>query len=143
MIMAAVALGKNRRSIRDASRPRRQSVPLHGLLGDLPIDRGGWPLTAEATETRGATRICNDQLVKASNRRTLGDSAESLPEDRVDSSGLGGLTRLDADRADVRNRTLLEPKSLADALTMLRDEAPLVPMAGCTDLYVVAQLRHA
>ena len=33
-------------------------------------------------------------------------------------------------------RTLLEPKSLADALRMLRDDGPLVPMAGCTDLYV-------
>jgi CO/xanthine dehydrogenase FAD-binding subunit len=31
---------------------------------------------------------------------------------------------------------LLQPRSLADALKMLRDEGPLVPMAGCTDLYV-------
>src|SRR5438270_135993 len=30
----------------------------------------------------------------------------------------------------------LDPKSLKDALKMLRDEGPLVPMAGCTDLYV-------
>jgi CO/xanthine dehydrogenase FAD-binding subunit len=36
----------------------------------------------------------------------------------------------------ISHRRLLEPKSLADALKMLRDEAPLVPMAGCTDLYV-------
>jgi xanthine dehydrogenase small subunit len=36
----------------------------------------------------------------------------------------------------ISNRTLLEPKSLADALRMRRDEGPLVPMAGCTDLYV-------
>jgi xanthine dehydrogenase small subunit len=34
------------------------------------------------------------------------------------------------------NRTLLQPASLHDALTMLRDEGPLTPMAGCTDLYV-------
>jgi CO/xanthine dehydrogenase FAD-binding subunit len=34
------------------------------------------------------------------------------------------------------NRTLLQPRSLSDALKMLRDEGPLVPMAGCTDLYV-------
>jgi CO/xanthine dehydrogenase FAD-binding subunit len=33
-------------------------------------------------------------------------------------------------------RQLLEPRSLADAVKMLRDEGPLVPMAGCTDLYV-------
>jgi CO/xanthine dehydrogenase FAD-binding subunit len=36
----------------------------------------------------------------------------------------------------IANRTLLQPASLADALRMLRDEGPLVPMAGCTDLYV-------
>ena len=36
----------------------------------------------------------------------------------------------------IRSRSLLEPKSLRDALRMLRDEGPLVPMAGCTDLYV-------
>src|SRR5437870_7676876 len=33
-------------------------------------------------------------------------------------------------------RSLLQPKSLADALKMLRDEGPLTPLAGCTDLYV-------
>jgi len=31
---------------------------------------------------------------------------------------------------------LLEPRSLAEALRMLRDEGPLVPLAGCTDVYV-------
>ena len=36
----------------------------------------------------------------------------------------------------VSHRSLLEPRSLSDALRMLRDEGPLVPMAGCTDLYV-------
>ena len=36
----------------------------------------------------------------------------------------------------ISQRTLLRPKSLTDALKMLRDEGPLVPMAGCTDLYV-------
>jgi xanthine dehydrogenase small subunit len=36
----------------------------------------------------------------------------------------------------VSHRTLLQPRSLTDALKMLRDEGPLVPMAGCTDLYV-------
>jgi xanthine dehydrogenase small subunit len=36
----------------------------------------------------------------------------------------------------VSNRSLLQPRSLTDALKMLRDEGPLVPMAGCTDLYV-------
>ena len=36
----------------------------------------------------------------------------------------------------ISNRTLLQPRTLRDALRMLRDEGPLVPMAGCTDLYV-------
>ncbi len=36
----------------------------------------------------------------------------------------------------VSHRSLLQPRSLTDALKMLRDEGPLVPMAGCTDLYV-------
>jgi CO/xanthine dehydrogenase FAD-binding subunit len=36
----------------------------------------------------------------------------------------------------ISNRHLLEPRSLPDALRMLRDEGPLVPLAGCTDLYV-------
>src|SRR6266511_3967264 len=31
---------------------------------------------------------------------------------------------------------LLEPRSLAEALRMLRDEGGLVPLAGCTDVYV-------
>ena len=36
----------------------------------------------------------------------------------------------------VASRQLLEPRSLRDALRMLDSEGPLVPMAGCTDLYV-------
>lgn len=39
-------------------------------------------------------------------------------------------------RARLTHRSLFEPRSLTDALRMLRDEGPLVPMAGCTDLYV-------
>jgi len=39
-------------------------------------------------------------------------------------------------QGSVFNRTLLRPKSLREALAMLRDDAPLTPMAGCTDLYV-------
>ena len=36
----------------------------------------------------------------------------------------------------IAHRTLLHPRSVADALKMLRDEGPLTPLAGCTDLYV-------
>src|SRR5881409_1605566 len=39
-------------------------------------------------------------------------------------------------QSTLSHRSLLEPKSLGDALKMLRDEGPLVPLAGCTDLYV-------
>src|SRR5882672_843278 len=39
-------------------------------------------------------------------------------------------------QSSITNRALLQPRSLADALTMLRDEGPLTPLAGCTDLYV-------
>jgi xanthine dehydrogenase small subunit len=39
--------------------------------------------------------------------------------------------------ATARSRLeLLEPRSLAEALRLLRDEGPLVPIAGCTDVYV-------
>jgi xanthine dehydrogenase small subunit len=36
----------------------------------------------------------------------------------------------------ITHRSLLQPRSLTEALKMLRDEGPLVPMAGCTDLFV-------
>ena len=39
-------------------------------------------------------------------------------------------------RTAISSLTLLEPKSLKEALVLLRDEAPLVPLAGCTDVYV-------
>jgi CO/xanthine dehydrogenase FAD-binding subunit len=39
-------------------------------------------------------------------------------------------------RTAISTLTLLEPRSLREAFRMLRDEAPLVPVAGCTDLYV-------
>ncbi len=39
-------------------------------------------------------------------------------------------------RTAMSSLRLLEPRSLREALTMLRDEGPLVPLAGCTDVYV-------
>ncbi|HXG88919.1 MAG TPA: FAD binding domain-containing protein [Vicinamibacterales bacterium] len=35
--------------------------------------------------------------------------------------------------------SLLRPHTLAEALTMMRDEGPLTPLAGCTDVYVNLQ----
>src|ERR1700693_5867719 len=39
-------------------------------------------------------------------------------------------------RTAISSLKLLEPKSLREALVLLRDEGPLVPLAGCTDVYV-------
>ncbi|HEX8694254.1 MAG TPA: FAD binding domain-containing protein [Longimicrobium sp.] len=39
-------------------------------------------------------------------------------------------------RTPISPLSLLEPRSLDEALAMLRDEGPLVPLAGCTDVYV-------
>jgi CO/xanthine dehydrogenase FAD-binding subunit len=39
-------------------------------------------------------------------------------------------------RTAISSLELFTPRSLGDALRVLRDEGPLVPMAGCTDLYV-------
>ena len=36
----------------------------------------------------------------------------------------------------ISNRRWFQPASLDEALEMLRDEGPLTPLAGCTDLYV-------
>ena len=39
-------------------------------------------------------------------------------------------------RTPVSSLSLLRPRSLRDALRLLRDEGPLTPLAGCTDVYV-------
>jgi xanthine dehydrogenase small subunit len=39
-------------------------------------------------------------------------------------------------RTAVSRLELLAPRSLREALRMMRDEQPLVPLAGCTDVYV-------
>jgi hypothetical protein len=36
----------------------------------------------------------------------------------------------------IRHRQLLDPRSLREALAMRRDEESLMPIAGCTDVYV-------
>lgn len=39
-------------------------------------------------------------------------------------------------RSATASLDLLQPKSVDDALRLMRDEGPLVPIAGCTDVYV-------
>ena len=39
-------------------------------------------------------------------------------------------------RAAISRLDLIEPRSLRDALRLLRDEQPIAPAAGCTDLFV-------
>jgi CO/xanthine dehydrogenase FAD-binding subunit len=41
-------------------------------------------------------------------------------------------------RTAISSLTLVEPRTLPDALRLLREEGPLTPLAGCTDLYVSA-----
>jgi CO/xanthine dehydrogenase FAD-binding subunit len=43
----------------------------------------------------------------------------------------------------ISSLTLRRPRSLAHALAMMRDEAPLTPLAGCTDIYVNLQFGTA
>jgi xanthine dehydrogenase small subunit len=42
-------------------------------------------------------------------------------------------------RTAIAPLSLLRPRTLRDALAMLRDEGPLTPIAGCTDVYVNLQ----
>lgn len=42
-------------------------------------------------------------------------------------------------RTAITSLTLLRPRTLREALTMLRDESPLTPLAGGTDIYVNLQ----
>jgi CO/xanthine dehydrogenase FAD-binding subunit len=42
-------------------------------------------------------------------------------------------------RTPLSSLSLLQPRTLREALVMLRDEGPVVPIAGCTDVYVGLQ----
>ncbi len=53
---------------------------------------------------------------------------------------MGGREGWQDMRTAISPLELFEPRSLGEALRMLRDEGPLVPMAGCTDLYVSLNL---
>lgn len=50
-----------------------------------------------------------------------------------------GWTREALMRTATSRLTLRRPRTLSDALTMLRDEGPLTAIAGCTDVYVGLQ----
>jgi xanthine dehydrogenase small subunit len=43
----------------------------------------------------------------------------------------------------ISSLTLLRPRTLTEALVMMRDEGPLAPLAGCTDVYVNLQFGTA
>jgi len=43
-------------------------------------------------------------------------------------------------RASTSRLVLHEPRTVASALKLMRDEGPLIPLAGCTDVYVQLQL---
>jgi xanthine dehydrogenase small subunit len=46
-------------------------------------------------------------------------------------------------RIPASSLTLLQPRNLSEALVMMRDESPLTPLAGCTDVYVNLQFGTA
>ena len=46
-------------------------------------------------------------------------------------------------RTPLASLSLLRPRTLDEALAMLRDEGPLTPIAGCTDVYVNLQFGTA
>ncbi len=46
-------------------------------------------------------------------------------------------------RPPLSTLTLREPRTLREALRLLRDEAPLTPLAGCTDVYVQMNFGQA
>jgi CO/xanthine dehydrogenase FAD-binding subunit len=46
-------------------------------------------------------------------------------------------------RTAVSSLSLRRPRTLAEALAMMRDDAPLTPLAGCTDIYVNLQFGSA
>jgi xanthine dehydrogenase small subunit len=46
-------------------------------------------------------------------------------------------------RSAISSLTLLRPRTLNEALVMMRDQAPVMPLAGCTDVYVNLQFGTA
>ena len=61
----------------------------------------------------------------------------AAPHPRVRAAGPRSAGSAEGRMATALSRlALLQPRTLAEALRMLRDEGPLVPLAGCTDLYV-------
>src|SRR5262245_49847861 len=93
----------------DPRRPRWQSMPLHRVRSDLRISSTG--VTSPYRTSRNPP-----------NPTEVGSSHE--------------VTRSGLMQGSISNRSLVQPASLGEALRLLRDEGPLVPMAGCTDLYV-------
>jgi len=46
-------------------------------------------------------------------------------------------------RTAISSLTLLRPRTLSEAIAMMRDAGPVTPLAGCTDLYVSLQFGTA
>src|SRR5262249_45377389 len=90
----------------DAGRPCREPVPVHGVLGHLSINS------------------CSDEgEPEGSHNARRRAELEVRPEEAL-------MPPV------IRHRQLLDPRSLREALAICRDEESVMPIAGCTDVYV-------
>ncbi|MGH9367439.1 MAG: FAD binding domain-containing protein [Thermoanaerobaculia bacterium] len=131
---AAARPARGSASVSPASLPRGRFV----RTGSCP--RAGLPGRPAAGSSSGLRRglvHCREFTT-----RSTAESSRAFIAFREDFEALALARRrrrtedLDRVRSPISSLSLLEPKSLREALLMLRDEEPLTPLAGCTDVYV-------
>ena len=125
-----------------------QVKTIEGLSGRHPLQRASSNTAARSAASHARDDHGGD---RAGQEAVDGRDANRARRQPVPLHGLFGHLSLNQLRAlsqargasggtpmigPISNRRLFEPRSLRDALRLLRDEGPLVPMAGCTDLYV-------
>ena len=115
----------------------KERIPRSKTRGKHQLQVHSWN-TAARSAHRKQRQICRGcTRPRPVSRNSDGSGRQPVPLHRlrgylpIRSTGAKTLMQ-----GTITGRDLLEPRSLTDALKMLRDEGPLVPMAGCTDLYV-------
>src|SRR6185436_4662083 len=111
--------GRKALSRPDKDRARWQLVPLYRLRGDLSGDREGEHRRQDA-HARWSARGAKDQA-------RVGQAEACASQRRETEIEMKGA---------VSPLQLVRPKTIHDALDKLRKNPDLVPLAGCTDLYV-------